>query len=134
MITERNFQMKSDTDIEAQHNNVVQGYPVANTVSSTPVRTTKPAPTTIYIIEEQPTHGARMEPMGSRPDTNPGMVICAIIGLSFSWIPIVGFVTFCANIDAPKGSFRQILASTACCISTFLFIFCFLFWPLWIYT
>eukprot|EP00518_Triparma_eleuthera_P008282 CAMPEP_0182479136 /NCGR_PEP_ID=MMETSP1319-20130603/33674_1 /TAXON_ID=172717 /ORGANISM="Bolidomonas pacifica, Strain RCC208" /LENGTH=110 /DNA_ID=CAMNT_0024680543 /DNA_START=21 /DNA_END=350 /DNA_ORIENTATION=+ len=36
-----------------------------------------------------------------------GDATCAWCGCMFSWIPIVGFITYCYNHDAPDGSERQ---------------------------
>jgi hypothetical protein len=49
-------------------------------------------------------------------------------GRLFSWIPIVGFVTFAVNTDAPRGSARSAVANAACGIGTVVAVFNVIFW------
>lgn len=63
---------------------------------------------------------------------NDPQIFCAAMGLIFSWIPIVGILTFCLNLDAPPGSPRHSLASAALSISLFVLVFNLLFWSIWL--
>ena len=124
-------------DIESQfiHPNlpIAQGYPVLEATANAPVPNL--SATTVYVIEPYPTQEYAQEMTEEQhiQDPRPRMLWCAYVGLLFSWIPIVGFVTFLFNLDAPKDTLRRSLARGACCISTFLFLLFFLFWPWWKY-
>lgn len=56
---------------------------------------------------------------------------CAFWGCMFSWIPIVGFVTFCMNADAPPYTRRAYWSNIACMIATFVLLINLLYWPFW---
>lgn len=43
-------------------------------------------------------------------------------GMIFSWIPIIGWITFCMHYGAPPGSRRHRFARLACAIATVVFI------------
>lgn len=47
---------------------------------------------------------------------------CALCGLCFSWLVLVGWITFCMNISAPPGSRRRRYAQQACGVATTVFI------------
>jgi hypothetical protein len=47
---------------------------------------------------------------------------CAQIGCLFSWIPIVGIITCCVNLDAPCDSKRGYWARIAFCVSVIVII------------
>jgi hypothetical protein len=64
-------------------------------------------------------------------DPHEGWLWCAITGCVFSWIPIVGCITFCFNSDAPFGTLRRKYSSLALSISFLSLCFNLLFWPLW---
>lgn len=49
-------------------------------------------------------------------DSRP-LLWCAIIGFLFSWIPIIGFLTFCLNSNAPVRSQRAVFAHMACFVA-----------------
>ena len=66
-------------------------------------------------------------PIMDDPNTDP-LLGCALVGLCFSWIPIVGFITFCVNVNAPHNSLRYSVANTACLISSLIVIFNVIFW------
>lgn len=55
-------------------------------------------------------------------------VSCAAIGLVFSWIPIVGILTFCFNANAPRNSLRHSLATMALLVSFMVLLFNIIFW------
>ncbi len=55
-------------------------------------------------------------------------VPCAAVGLIFSWIPIVGILTFCFNANAPRNSLRRSLASMALLVSFMVLLFNVIFW------
>lgn len=63
-----------------------------------------------------------------REDNNSGFALCAIIGFMFSWIPIIGFLTFCLNIDAPPGTERRLWSNAACLVSSLVILFNIIFW------
>ena len=62
---------------------------------------------------------------------NDPMVGCALCGLFFSWIPLIGFATFCLNLDAPRTSTRFSLAYCACLISTIVVFINIIFWSMY---
>ena len=62
-------------------------------------------------------------------DPNEEMLPCAICGFIFSWIPLVGMITFCVNMNAPRRSLRRTFAQSACCVATFVILFNLIFWP-----
>ena len=113
------------TDIEAQPTVVAQGYPILDSAANAPVYTC--TPTTIYVIETHPTQEYVVDSTELRSDPRPEMLLCAIIGLALSWIPIVGFATFLLNMDAPRGTLRNLLVGSACCISSLTVFLGFLF-------
>ncbi len=43
-----------------------------------------------------------------------------LIGLCLSWIPIIGFITYCANWRAPKGSRRKTYARAALLVAVII--------------
>ena len=45
------------------------------------------------------------------------LLCCAIIGFIFSWIPIIGFLTFCLHSNAPVRSQRAVFAHMACFVA-----------------
>lgn len=57
-----------------------------------------------------------------------GMLWCAIVGCLFSWIPLIGCLTFAVNADAPLGSPRRCYAKTACSIAMVVILFNIFFW------
>lgn len=61
-------------------------------------------------------------------DRNDPWVVCAMCGLLFSWIPIIGCLTFLANMNAPQQSLRAALARAACCVATLIVLFNIIFW------
>ena len=66
-------------------------------------------------------------PPASESEYDP-WVSCAAVGLIFSWIPIVGILTFCLNINAPRNSLRYSLASMALLVSFLVLLFNLIFW------
>jgi hypothetical protein len=62
-------------------------------------------------------------------DPNPGMTACAMCGCLFSWIPIVGCITFIVNCDAPPGTQRRSFATMALIIACIVILFNIFFWP-----
>lgn len=65
-----------------------------------------------------------------RADRDPRMC-CAIFGFVFSWIPIIGLVTFLCNFDAPPSSLRGQLSYGACFIAAFVVLFNIIFWSVY---
>ena len=61
-------------------------------------------------------------------DQNDPWVVCAMCGLLFSWIPIIGCITFAANLNAPQHSLRAALARAACCVAMLIVLFNIIFW------
>eukprot|EP00245_Coleochaete_scutata_P009796 TRINITY_DN3312_c0_g1_i1.p2 TRINITY_DN3312_c0_g1~~TRINITY_DN3312_c0_g1_i1.p2 ORF type:complete len:145 (+),score=11.28 TRINITY_DN3312_c0_g1_i1:332-766(+) len=57
-----------------------------------------------------------------QPPEDTGMLACSIIGLIFSFIPIIGWITFCVNWPAPPGSKRRIFGIVAGVIGTIFFV------------
>jgi hypothetical protein len=53
---------------------------------------------------------------------NDGYYACAALGLLMSWIPLVGWITFCAFAGAPRGSRTRRCAVGAGIIGTLFFI------------
>ena len=47
---------------------------------------------------------------------------CAQVGCMFSWIPLVGFITFCMNGNARPGSRRHRIAQQACAVASTVFV------------
>jgi hypothetical protein len=100
-------------------------------IRATDVRLAEPAvpPRVVYVaIQEGPYPGMYNQNDGVQPD--PG-VFCAAMGLAFSWIPIVGCLTFAVNANAPRNSARFSLASAACAVSSLVVIFNIIFWSLY---
>lgn len=56
---------------------------------------------------------------------------CTIMGFCFSWIPLVGFMTYLCNLDAPSDSLRARYARGACMVAVFVIIFNLFFWTLY---
>lgn len=100
-------------DIEAQTFNPVVGQPVEE-YSSTGGR-----PLGVYGTYQAPVIVVR-DPREQ----------CAFMGCLFSWIPIVGFITFCINCDAPMHSRRSYWSNMACIVATVVLFFNLIFWPL----
>jgi hypothetical protein len=67
-------------------------------------------------------------PAAVPPNEEDTKLACAAVGCVFSWIPIVGFVTFAVNTDAPRGSPRAAMANAACGIGTLVAAFNIIFW------
>lgn len=42
---------------------------------------------------------------------------CVMLGFLFSWIPIIGIITFCLNLNAPARSQRAVFANLACFVA-----------------
>lgn len=115
-------------DIEAQRAVVVAEnvVPQANVFGSAPYQS---PPSMVIISDGNSLPGRagydvfiqpRDDAMADREDF---LLPCTICGTIFSFIPIVGFVTFCVNSDAPRTSMRYNLASLACAISIFVVFF-----------
>lgn len=88
-------------------------------------------PTIFYIQEERlgrPAVVILQEQQEIRQDRD-GLILCALFGLAFAWIPIVGCMTYVLNRDAPNGGVRQRIAVSACFIAIFVVIFNIFFWP-----
>jgi hypothetical protein len=97
-------------------------------IRATDVRLAEPAapPRIVYVaVQEGPYPGMYRQEDGLQPD--PG-IVCAAIGLAFSWIPIVGCLTFAINANAPRNSARFSLASAACAVSSLVVLFNIIFW------
>eukprot|EP00981_Chlorochromonas_danica_P002983 scaffold601_cov170-Ochromonas_danica.AAC.44 len=113
------YKEKSAGDIEAPI--VVDAVPiVAETTSTAPTMRER-----IIRVYEIP--AVRED----RPDPLPQLLVCAIVGCLFSWIPIIGCLTWIVNITAPPGSPRRIWANTACAIATLVVFFNIFFWCIW---
>lgn len=59
------------------------------------------------------------------------LTMCSMIGFIFSWIPIIGFLTFLWNFDAPLGSRRRLYAQMAGAVSSFVILFNLIFWAIY---
>lgn len=77
-------------------------------------------------VYHQPQHGAQVF---QHPGN--GMVYvqleeeddsCARVGCIFSWIPLVGWIAWAANMNRPVGSSARRLGNTACVVATVVFI------------
>ena len=90
-------------------------------ITATDVRAVEPRIRTIYVIEEEDRDLVE-DPAGG------ALVLCAFCGLVFSWIPIVGLVTFCVNSGAPRRSLRYNFAVMALTISMAVIFFNLIFW------
>ena len=73
--------------------------------------------------QAQPVYHGNAEPLAGYGNTvvhvGPPMEedeSCARCGCIFSFIPLVGWVSFCVNQSAPEGSRKKQLAKTACYI------------------
>ena len=72
------------------------------------------APVVAYVVAKPPP-----------PDETCSDALCALIGLLFAWVPLVGFVTLCINADAPPRSLRRVLslaAGAVACVVLLLYI------------
>lgn len=85
--------------------------------------------TVIYVRDNA--NQADAQQIQEANDPNSGMLPCAIVGCIFSWIPLIGFITFLVNMNAPRNTRRRLFAQSACCIASFIVIFNILFWPSW---
>jgi hypothetical protein len=118
-------QPKPSEDIESQ---TVPAVSSAPPVVAQPIR--EPTPTVIYVTE-MPAYN----PYGPSPlvypageDRHPGLLPCAIVGFIFSWIPIIGIITYCINFDAPLGSQRRMFAQMACFVAMIIILINIIFW------
>lgn len=96
-------------------------------IQATDVRPADQVPPRIVyvgIVDPGPSYNEFREEPG-QPDPR---ALCAALGLAFSWIPIVGFITFFVNLDAPRGTPRHSFATAACAISSFVVLFNIIFW------
>lgn len=84
------------------------------------VEQTAPPPEVIYVVMPEENY----YDYGNDP-----MIPCAIVGLLFSWIPLVGIITFCFNFDAPLLSVRYRIAQLALMVSILSLLFNVIFWP-----
>eukprot|EP01031_Cornospumella_fuschlensis_P043070 gene43070-52636_t len=98
-------------DIESQYHTAVPATSVAEPVQATPY-----AGNIIRVYEI---------PVGMIPQEQPPydpqakfLLPCAIVGCMFSWIPIVGCLTYAINCNAPARSARRAWATTACTVAT----------------
>jgi hypothetical protein len=96
----------------------------------TEVRAAEPSPPkVVYLaVREGPYPGMYQPADQMQPD--PG-VACAAVGLAFSWIPIIGCITFIINADAPRDSPRFSLACAACAVSSIVVLFNIIFWSIY---
>lgn len=87
-------------------------------------------PTRIIYVAEAPVYAQYNSPyvLDDVADPHPGLLGCAIIGFIFSWIPIIGFITYCINFDAPLNSQRRLFAHMACLIAMIVLLFNIFFW------
>ena len=58
---------------------------------------------------------------------------CALCGLFFSWIPLVGIFTYFWNFNAPVNSVRFYYARNALCVAVFVLILNVVLWPIMMY-
>eukprot|EP01032_Pedospumella_encystans_P021286 gene21286-24156_t len=85
----------------------------------------------IYATEVQPVQVLVVQPEENVPQDNEAddpWIVCAFCGLMFSWIPIIGCLTFVANMNAPRRSLRGSLARAACTVATLVVLFNIIFW------
>jgi hypothetical protein len=106
----------------------VYAIPIADEPQPTYYRST---PATVIYVRENANRDHAMVDNQEAPDPNPSMLPCAIVGCIFSWIPLIGIITFLVNMNAPRNTRRRLFAHSACCIATFIIIFNLLFWPSW---
>lgn len=64
-------------------------------------------------------------------DNNDPRLPCTIMGFCFSWIPLIGFITYLCNLDAPSDSVRAKYARGACMVAVFVIMFNLFFWTLY---
>ena len=69
------------------------------------------------------------------PDTgdDDARVGCALCGLFFSWIPIVGILTYIVNADAQPNTARHALSRSALSVSMIIILFNIIFWPIFLF-
>jgi hypothetical protein len=106
---------QSERDVEAQTTEeAVPAFVVAE-------------PTTIQrirIYEVDVPRGTLIAP----EDPAPYLLPCAIVGCAFSWIPIIGCVTWAVNCNAPPNSPRRFWATMACAVAMTIALFNIIFW------
>jgi len=66
-----------------------------------------------------------------RGSDNDPRLPCTIMGFCFSWIPLIGVLTYLCNLDAPSDSLRARYARGACMVATIVVIFNLFFWTLY---
>lgn len=135
-----NNRIVNDNDLETQHEPfgravpITSAYPVANIIS-TPQQ---------YVTSDRIEYGREhnvppnynQHEEAVQPQNNQNfqqespMKYCAICGCVFSWIPIVGLITYCVNWNAPRGSQTRMWASIALCVSLAIIIFNLLYWTI----
>jgi len=106
-------------------------------ISEVYVATANPAPQVVYVTyttEPPPLYASRTIAYSTASviddDASQAGLWCAIIGFIFSWIPIVGFVTFCVNCNAPAGSKRALFSNLACFVATMVVFLNIFLWPI----
>lgn len=75
---------------------------------------------TIYVMDR--------DNIPNNHDATDPFLSCAILGFCFSWIPIIGIITYLFNFDADSNSLRAKYSKSACCIATFVILFNLFFW------
>ncbi len=112
-------------------NRDIEAQPVSTAVPVTAVPVLDAPPydghrTTVIYLRDTPTPDDALDP-------HPELILCAVIGFIFSWIPIIGCITYLTNLNAPRNSMRSLFAQSACCIAMFVLIFNVIFWGAWNY-
>lgn len=78
--------------------------------------------TTVYVIQRDIESTNPVDPYDERA------LSCVLVGVCFSWIPIIGLMTYCFNFTAPRGSLTYRYALLALLIALISSIFNIIFW------
>lgn len=98
------------------------GEPIQSDVESQgPLYATNVQPVDVVYVQSD-------DQVYQQEDRSDPWVVCAVCGLLFAWIPIIGCLTFLANMNAPPNSLRAALARAACCVAMFIVLFNIIFW------
>lgn len=99
----------------------VPNAPYADVESQKPIYATEVQPVQMLVVQQE-------EILPPPNDADDPWVACTLCGLLFSWIPIIGCLTFVANMNAPRNSLRAALARAACSVAMLVVLFNIIFW------
>ncbi len=125
-------------DLEAQSGQFVRAVPITIAVPLANITGNpqhyEPSDRVVYVSEQNVPRRTQYCVSQQNGQQNfqqeSSMKCCAICGCLFSWIPIVGLITYCVNLNAPRGSQTRIWASTAFCVSLVIIIINLLIWTM----